>query len=91
MSNMSYCRFYNTRRDLEDCMIAVRSRFYNDGDTPPVDSEECAEFYYMVNEMIEALNEFGILKVNDEYGTVEVDRDQINKVMDLMEREEGDE
>ena len=30
MSNMSYCRFENTARDLEDCLDAIRDGEIND-------------------------------------------------------------
>ena len=30
MSNMSYCRFENTARDLEDCLDAIQSGEIND-------------------------------------------------------------
>lgn len=30
MSNMSYCRFYNTALDLEDCVYAIKEGEYKD-------------------------------------------------------------
>lgn len=31
MSNMSYCRFYNTNLDLADCIYDLEERLENDG------------------------------------------------------------
>lgn len=32
MANMSYCRFQNTRSDMEDCMDALREEKHLSGD-----------------------------------------------------------
>lgn len=41
MSNMSYCRFQNTSKDLDDCQQALED-LINDDDTRALDRDELA-------------------------------------------------
>lgn len=40
MSNMSYCRFQNTYRDLEDCLQALEDLLYQNEDGSPLSDSE---------------------------------------------------
>ena len=58
MSNMAYCRFYNTRRDLRDCIEAIEC-----GDIHS--AEEKSECVSMIEEVIDYLVNEGIVEVED--------------------------
>ena len=62
MANMSYCRFYNTRIDLEDCLDAL-----NDNET--LSAEEFKACKNMFNMFIEFCVDEGIIE--DEDGELE--------------------
>ena len=56
MSNMSYCRFENTSKDLEDCLYAIENGEYTDLDRREKDGLErilslCEEILNMQEEI----------------------------------------
>ena len=58
MPNMSYCRFRNTRRDLNDCLEALR-------DNEELSEEEAKACKWMLEEIIDFLLEAGIVEDED--------------------------
>lgn len=64
MSNMSYCRFRNTKADLQECLDVVRSLDYETGEYPKVDNYdgEVSAFKDMVELMFEFLCDFDLIK-----------------------------
>ncbi len=62
MSNMSYCRFENTARDLQDCLDAIQDGEINDlGSQYEVDALEelldlCKEVVAYKNEIEDAID-----------------------------------
>jgi hypothetical protein len=62
MANMSYCRFYNTRIDLEDCLDALN-------DNEELSAEELKSCKQMFNMFIEFCVDEGIIE--DEDGELE--------------------
>lgn len=61
MANMSYCRFYNTRHDLEDCFDALYME-------EPLSEEEKEECEKMVASMLGFLVENGLAEeIDGEY------------------------
>tara|TARA_Y100000034_G_scaffold41102_1_gene50590 strand:+ start:768 stop:974 length:207 start_codon:yes stop_codon:yes gene_type:complete len=61
MSNMSYCRFENTARDLRDCVYAIENGELDDLSSYERNGLEelldyCEEIFHMKEEIEEALN-----------------------------------
>lgn len=59
MSNMSYCRFTNTRNDLEDCLEAIRA------DKRLSDTEAKAG-RWMFDDFLSFCREYGIIDSYDQ-------------------------
>lgn len=74
MANMSYCRFNNTRIDLEDCLEALR-----DGAT--LSEDEFKKCKWMFKSFIGFLEDEGIIendgeldeRLNDYFETIDVE------------------
>ena len=69
MSNMSYCRFENTARDLRDCLQAIENGELDDLSSYERDGLEqllsdCEEMFHMKEEIEEAIDEDGEAKQN---------------------------
>lgn len=75
MSNMSYCRFTNTRSDLNDCLDAIRE------DTRLSDVEAKAG-RWMFDDFLSFCREYGII---DSY-----DEETLRVLFDGMEKKESD-
>lgn len=75
MSNMSYCRFTNTRSDLNDCLDAIRE------DTRLSDVEAKAG-RWMFDDFLSFCREYGII---DSY-----DEETLRALFDGMEKKESD-
>lgn len=75
MSNMSYCRFTNTRSDLNDCLEAIRE------DTRLSDVEAKAG-RWMFDDFLSFCREYGII---DSY-----DEETLRALFDGMEKKESD-
>ena len=77
MSNMSYCRFTNTRSDMEDCLEALR-------DETPLSDFEVRAGKAMFKDILEVCQAYGIIAA--------FDGDEIDRLFDnLLEKEEEDE
>lgn len=62
MGNMSYCRFRNTARDLDECVDALENLMSTDADVQPLSSEELEGLQYMARlsfRLLSLLQEFG--------------------------------
>ena len=79
MTNMSYCRFYNTRIDMSDCIEALRNK-----DISSEEEKECAK--RMFNEIFDYLYEEGILDWNSD----ENPEEKINDLIDSCGEKEED-
>lgn len=75
MSNMSYCRFTNTRSDLNDCLDAIRE------DTRLSDVEAKAG-RWMFDDFLSFCREYGII---DSY-----DEETLRDLFDGLEKKESD-
>ena len=64
MANMSYCRFRNTRADLQECLDVVRSLDYETGEYPKIDNYdgEVNAFKDMVELMFEFLSDYDLIE-----------------------------
>ena len=58
MANMSYCRFHNTRMDMEDCLDALREAEWGD---KTINEEEIGNCRTMFDNIIDYLDEEGLL------------------------------
>ena len=77
MSNMSYCRFTNTRSDMEDCLEALR-------DETPLSDFEVRAGKAMFKDILEVCQAYGIIDT--------FDGDEIDRLFDnLLEKEDEDE
>ncbi len=77
MSNMSYCRFTNTRSDMEDCLEALR-------DETPLSDFEVRAGKAMFKDILEVCRAYGIIDAFDD--------DEIDRLFDnLLEKEDEDE
>ena len=77
MANMSYCRFTNTRSDMEDCLEALR-------DETPLSDFEVRAGKAMFKDILEVCQAYGIIAA--------FDGDEIDRLFDnLLEKEEEDE
>ena len=77
MANMSYCRFTNTRSDMEDCLEALR-------DETPLSDFEVRAGKAMFKDILEVCQAYGII---DSFVGDEIDRLFDN----LLEKEDEDE
>ena len=77
MANMSYCRFTNTRSDMEDCLEALR-------DEKPLSDFEVRAGKAMFKDILEVCQAYGIIDT--------FDGDEIDRLFDnLLEKEDEDE
>ena len=77
MANMSYCRFTNTRSDMEDCLEALR-------DETPLSDFEVRAGKAMFKDILEVCRAYGIIDAFDD--------DEIDRLFDnLLEKEDEDE
>ena len=58
MANMSYCRFNNTRIDMEDCIDALREAEWGDN---KISEDEIGYCRMMFDNIIDYLDEEGLL------------------------------
>lgn len=58
MANMSYCRFYNTRDDLEECLDAIREE-------KRISEEEARAGRWMFDDFLDFCRENGIIDSYD--------------------------
>lgn len=58
MANMSYCRFNNTRIDMEDCIDALREAEFGDN---TISEDEIGYCRMMFDDIIDYLDEEGLL------------------------------
>lgn len=63
MANMSYCRFHNTRLDLEDCLDAIR-------DEESLSDEEARAGRHLFDDFLSFCREQGII---DSYDAEEIE------------------
>lgn len=62
MSNMSYCRFYNTYGDLSDCVTALEE-YIEDAEANKISDGELSwaqKMYHLCQEFIDTYEEIGI-------------------------------
>ena len=64
MANMSYCRFANTRIDMEDCLDALREAEWGD---EKISEDEIGYCRMMFDNIIDYLDEEGLLDTDDFY------------------------
>ena len=77
MANMSYCRFQNTRNDMEDCLDALREE-------KPLSRDEANAGRWMIDDILDYCRDNGII---DSY-----DGETLEAVFDgLVEEDENDE
>lgn len=76
MANMSYCRFHNTKMDLDDCLDALR-----EGDE--LSKEEFRKCKQMFKNFVEFLTDEGVVddyeiddKLEDFFSTINVEGDE---------------
>ena len=58
MANMSYCRFHNTRFDMDDCLNALKRAEW---DGKKISKEEIKYCEWMFDSIIEYLDDEGII------------------------------
>ena len=58
MANMSYCRFHNTRLDMDDCIEALKRAEW---DGKKISQEEIKYCEWMFDSIIEYLDDEGII------------------------------
>mgnify|MGYP000811894520 FL=1 len=75
MSNMSYCRFTNTRSDLNDCLDAIR-------EDKRLSDVEAKAGRWMFDDFLSFCREYGII---DSY-----DEETLRALFDGMEKKESD-
>ena len=75
MSNMSYCRFHNTRIDLEDCLDALREE-------KRLSEGEAYDGRHLFDDFLSFCKEQGIIE--------DYDQDEIDTMFSRLEREEDD-
>lgn len=74
MSNMSYCRFTNTRNDLNDCLDAIR-------EDKRLSDAEAKAGRWMFDEFLSFCREYGIIDGYDE--------ETMRALFDGLEKKEG--
>lgn len=75
MANMSYCRFQNTRADLEDCLDALRSE-------KSLSNYEAMAGRHLFDEFLSFCRDQGII---DSY-----DREEVEILFNRLEKKEED-
>ena len=83
--NMSYCRFYNTVIDLDDCIEALQSTDFNN-----ISEDEKRAIVKLLTKQLDSLNEIKE-NINITYGKDfddELDEEIINKWVDNWNKEE---
>ncbi len=75
MANMSYCRFQNTRSDMEDCMDALREEKHLSGD-------EAKAGRWMFDDILSFCQDNGVI---DSY-----DGEMLKAVFDRLIKEDQD-
>ncbi|MBS6217342.1 MAG: hypothetical protein KH704_10530 [Clostridiales bacterium] len=75
MSNMSYCRFTNTRSDLNDCLDAIR-------EDKRLSDVEAKAGRWMFDDFLSFCREYGII---DSY-----DEETLRDLFDGLEKKESD-
>lgn len=75
MSNMSYCRFTNTRSDLNDCLAAIR-------EDKRLSDFEAKAGKWMFSEFLSFCREYGII---DSY-----DQETLRALFDGLEKKESE-
>jgi ribosome assembly protein YihI (activator of Der GTPase) len=76
MANMSYCRFHNTKNDLDDCLDALR-----DGTT--LSKDEFRKCKQMFGKFIDFLLDEGVIE--DEDGELEERLDEFFETINTKE------
>ena len=74
MANMSYCRFQNARRDVENCLDALR-------DEKRLSTDEAKAGYRMFDDILDFCRDMGI---NDSY-----DAETLEDLFDGLTESEG--
>lgn len=75
MANMSYCRFHNTRLDVQDCLEALQEE-------EPLSKDEASAGRWMFDDILSFCRENGII---DSY-----DGGALESLFDSLSEEEGD-
>lgn len=75
MANMSYCRFQNTRADLEDCLDALRSE-------KSLSDDEARAGRHLFDDFLSFCRDQGII---DSF-----DREEVEILFDRLEKKEED-
>ncbi len=75
MPNMSYCRFQNTRYDMEDCLIALR-------DEKHLSRDEAKAGRWMFDDILSYCRDVGII---DDY-----DSDMLEAIFDGLAKKDDD-
>lgn len=75
MSNMSYCRFHNTRVDLNDCLDAINNE-------ERLSEEEARAGRYLFDDILSFCKEQGIIE--------DFDQGEIDTLFSCLERKEDD-
>ena len=75
MANMSYCRFHNTRLDLEDCLDAINNE-------ERLSEEEARAGRLLFDDFLSFCKERGIIE--------DFDQEEIDTMFSRLERKEDD-
>lgn len=75
MANMSYCRFHNTRLDMEDCLDALRSERW-------LDAEEARDGRHLFDDFLSFCRDQGII---DSF-----DQEEVEILFNRLERKDDD-
>lgn len=75
MANMSYCRFHNTRLDLEDCIEALRNE-------ERLSSDEARAGRHLFDDFLSFCVDQGIIE--------DFDQEEIDTMFSRLERKEDD-
>lgn len=76
MSNMSYCRFHNTRLDLQDCLDAI-------SDDGTISKEEARAGRHLFDDFLSFCRDNGIIE--------SFDAETVDAIFIRMEEDEDDE
>ena len=77
MTNMNYCRFENTSRDLRDCLTAIENR------EKDLSNNEAKAMRSMIERFVCFLNQESLLDIDGE-----VDQEQLDEIIKEMKEEE---
>ncbi len=70
MANMSYCRFENTTRDIEDCLNAIEYNEVSASDLSDYEANALKDFVSLAKEIVsfeDQINDI-LTEYNEEYG-----------------------